>query len=362
MRVFYGTLISTYIFYLLTRIAYEKKYKILVIFFSVIVGIILILVSGLRHGIGDTYFYKYSYTLLVQNPQTFKFEGDFALNLLSLILMKISSDPQILVFTTAFITNFLNVIMFNKYRSMLELQVYMYITSGYYITSMNGIRQCLAAALLFSCTQLIIKGKFKTYLMFVLVISTFHQSALMMIPLYYIVRQEVWSKNMIIFIGLAVVGVLGFNKFSSIVFNVLENTAYGHYSEFNEGGSRMMRTIVNLVPVILSYIKRKELKEKYPESGIFVNMSIINVIFVALGMFNWIFNRFTLYLQLYNFILLPYIIKECFKGKERRIVYLGFIICYFYFFYYEQVIGLGMEYTSEYDLRNFFYKEEYLGG
>lgn len=362
MYVFYSTLISTYILGLFARISYNKKFKELAIFFLVLLSINLILVSGLRSGIGDTPFYKHSYNLLVQNPSSFKFDGDFALNLLSLFLMQISTDPQILIFTVALITNILNVIMFNKYRSYLELQVYMYITSGYYITTMNGLRQCLAAALLFACTQLIIKGKFIPYCICVILISTFHESALMMLPIYFVVRQEAWSKKMVIFIGLAVVGVFGYNIISPIIFKALESTSYGHYSQFNEGGSSAMRTLVNSVPVIFAYLKRQELKEKWPDSNIFVNMSIINVIFVAFGMFNWIFNRFTLYLQLYNFVLMPYLIKNCFNGKERRLLYLGFLGCYFFFFYYEQVIGMGMSYPTNFKLKEFIFGKNYFGG
>ena len=94
MGVFYATIVSTYIFNILARISYDKKYRGLAIFWGVLVATILVLVSGLRYGIGDTPFYKHSYNLLVKNPDLFKFEGDFALNLLSLFLMQISTDPQ----------------------------------------------------------------------------------------------------------------------------------------------------------------------------------------------------------------------------------------------------------------------------
>ena len=323
--------------------------------FSGIVALILILVSGLRNGIGDTSAYMHSYKLLAQNQSSFKFDGDFALNLLSLFLIQISTDPQILIFIVALITNLFNVIMFNKYRSYLELEVYMYITSGYYMVTMNGIRQCLAAALLFACTQLIIKGKFKSYCICVILISTFHQSALMLIPIYFIVRQEAWSKKMIIFILITTIAILLYNVISPIIFKVLESTNYGQYSEFDQGGSSFMRTIVNSIPVILAYLKKDELKEKWSESNVFVNISIINLIFVSLGMFNWIFNRFTLYLQLYNFVLIPFIIKNCFKGKEKRVVYFFFLICYFIFFFYESGMGANLNYPTRYKLENFLY-------
>ena len=356
MLPFYSTIISTYIFYFFARISYYKKFRGLAIFWSLLVAVILILVSGLRSGIGDTTFYKHSYLLLAQDPSKFVMEGDFALNLLSLFLINFTAVPQILIFVCAVITNLLNVIMFNKYRTYLELQVYIYITSGYYFVTMNGIRQCIAAALLFICTPLIIRRKFFPYCICVLLISTFHQSALALITIYFVVGEEAWSKRMIQFMVIALVGIICYQVISPLIFKALANTTYGQYGSSTEGGSSLMRTIVNAVPVVLAYLKRKELADNWPIKDVFVNMSIINLIFVALGMFNWIFNRFTLYLQLYNFVLIPAVIKYGCKGKERRLIYFAVIVCYFIFMYYEQVIGMGMKYSTDcFDLNKFLY-------
>ena len=111
-----------------------------------------------------------------------------------------------------------------------------------------------------------------------------------------------------------------------------------------------MRVIVNAVPVVMAYIFRDKLKESWPESNVFVNMSLINLIFITFALYNWIFARFQIYFQLYNFILLPYMIKNCFERRqERDFVYYCFIICYFIFFYYEQVIGgVGLGYRSNF--------------
>lgn len=336
---------------------YERRIKNLSIVYVSLAALVFIIISGLRRGIGDTGMYMHSYRLMVQDPSSADFSRDAGFTALSFILSQISSNPQTLIFVVALITNGLNIAMFYKYKSYLELQLYLYMASGYFTVTMNGIRQCLAAALVFVCNKFIVNGDFKKYLIFVLLISLFHGSALIMIPIYFIVRQKAWSKNVVKLIFLACIGVIFYDSFSEVLFKALQNTQYGHYSEFQEGGSSIIRTIVNAVPVILAYIKRDELKEKWPESNIFVNMSLINVIFVAFGMMNWIFNRFSLYFQLYNFILLPFIIKNCFKGKERRLIYIGFLICYFIFFYKEQVIQLGMNYNSDYlNFENIFYQ------
>ena len=356
MAVFYITIVSTYIFNLLTMISYKKKYYMLAIFWLIMTAIFLVCVSGLRNGIGDTGAYMDGYVRMAEGINKFKFEGEFLFYLLQLMLIQISSDPQIFLFTTALITNVLNIISFNKYRTYLELEIYLYITSGYYIISMNGIRQCLAASILLMCTKFVVEGKFKEYLVCIIIISFIHKSVLIMIPLYFIIRQEAWSKRVIQLMVVSLIGVIFYNQLSTILFKAIEDTKYGVYTEYVFGGSSFTRTIVNAVPVILAYLKRDEIKAKWPEGNIFVNLSVINLVFVSFSMMNMIFNRFTLYFQLYNFILIPFIIKNCLKGKEKRLVYFALIICYFIFFYYEQAIGMSLKYTSDYlDLSNILY-------
>jgi len=295
--------------------ANDKKYKLIAIFWISLVVSVLVLFSGLRSGIGDTGMYKHTYNLLVENPSFSKANGDYGFVLLNLILIQFSNNPQTIVFVVALITQLCNVYVLNKYRGYIELEIFMYIAAGYFTVTMNGMRQCLAAALLFLCVKFIIDGSFKKYLLSVLIISTIHQSALFMIPIYFIARLKPWSKKIYMIIGIAVLGLLFYEVLSSYLFKIIENTNYGYYSDFDEGGSSIMRTFVNMVPI----------------------------------------KRFSLYLQLYNFILLPYIIQNCLEGKQRRTIYLAFIVCYLIFFYREQVIGLNMQYKSVLDIKSIFY-------
>ena len=78
------------------------------------------------------------------------------------------------------------------------------------------------------------------------------------------------------------------------------------------------------------------------------NMSLICLIISVFSMINWIFNRFNIYFQTYSFILFPYIIKNCFEEKQKKIIYFGFIVCFFIFFYYDHVISMNVNYTSDF--------------
>lgn len=354
MELYYSTLVSTYVFSLLARLSEKSRINVLRIFWLLFTVAILVCFSGLRSSIGDTEMYKHGYSILVENPQI-NGTRDIGFTLLSLILIQFSSNPQTLVFVVALVTTICNMLIFNKYKSYIELQVFIYIASGYYTVTMNGMRQCLAAALVFLCTPILIKGKFKLYLICVLLVSTLHQSALFMIPIYFIARTKPWTKEFYFMIGAACIGVVFYDVLSPYLFKALENTQYSHYSEFKEGGSTFIRTVVNMVPLFLAYIKKDKLKEVWSGSDILVNLALLNCIFVAFGMVNWIFNRFSLYLQLYNFILIPFIIKNCFDGKERRLVYYSCIICYLFFFYVEQVSLLKLNYRSVVKMKDLLY-------
>src|SRR3954453_17514114 len=78
---------------LVNEITYVKPNKMLIF----IAMFSLVMVSGLRNNIGDTYFYMHSYTLLNdQSIKDIKLEGDFGFNILQLFLYQVSDDPQLL--------------------------------------------------------------------------------------------------------------------------------------------------------------------------------------------------------------------------------------------------------------------------
>lgn len=357
MKVFYLTLILTFIISLIARVLENRK-KRPNVFLSLIVIVIIALVSGLRWGIGDTGAYVHLYGLIGPGYNIFNggYEPGFILFLI--LLKSIKEDPQFLILVTSLIINILNIWTIRKYSkdSYFELAVFMYIASGYYLVTMNGIRQCLIAAIIFTGTGLIIKGKKKTYFILCIIGVTFHTSALIMIPIYFIAREKAWSKNIYILLILFIISMFLYEPLMNIVFKVLGNSRYSEYSNFHEGGANILRVLVHGVPVFLSYIKRGILKEKWKNSNIFINIGLINFMIMGLSFFNWIFARFTIYTELYTFILLPYIIKNCYPNyKERRLMYFGCVVCFFIFFIYEYQISLGIIYTSKVNFMKLFY-------
>lgn len=87
---------------------------------------------------------------------------------------------------------------------------------------------------------------------------------------------------------LAVLIVIGFNQFTEVLFKTIEDTQYGQYKEFHEGGANILRVAVDSVPLILAYIGRDRLREIFPKCDYIVNMALLGTVFMFISTQNWI--------------------------------------------------------------------------
>lgn len=350
MLILYITLAITFVLSLAARILNDKTGKP-AIFMTIGVMGILIFVSGLRTGMGDTSAYTHLYKL-VGNGVIVKGAYETGFLVFLLLLNQVSKDPQLMIFSTAFITNGLYIWTLRQFSSLYELETFLYITSAYYAATMNGIRQALVAAVLFASTRFIIEGKLTKYFLITLIMCTFHTSSLIMIPAYFIARQDAWSKKIMIMILILPILFIFFQPFMSVVFTTMEGSRYESYKGAimtgGEGGASSIRVIIAAIPVVMAYFGRHKLKMEWVASNIFVNMSLINLIIMMFSMFNWVFSRFQFYFLPYNLILLPYMIKTLFSKQDRQVMYFLVLGFYFILFYYEHVITLNINYKSNF--------------
>lgn len=361
MKVWWITLASSYLLCLVAGLNaktvydngyYVKKYNK---FFSGIAATILILVAGLRNGIGDTPIYmggfKKDAPSTIQESIKLLFSGkkDVGFYFYQGILKTIKNDPNVFIFVTSLITIILIFITYYKYSQMLELSIFLFIATGCYLVTMNGVRQYLASAILFFCFPLIHERKWKIYLPIVLVCSTIHKSALIFLVLYFIVDKPAWGNTTkwILFIGIAL--FVTYPISGPIIANLLGETQYGEYKDalMSTGqGANMIRVLVMAVPVVLSYMGRDFLKGKERYCNCIVNFSVINLIFILLATKFWIYARFNMYFSVYMIILITWCVKYMFDEKNTKIIYLMCLGLYFIYYWYEMVISLKQAYIG----------------
>ncbi|MEC0228031.1 EpsG family protein [Paenibacillus alba] len=314
---------------------------------AAIVMATFVVIAGLRNNIGDTFFYMYAYKLNDFTWEQVLAEKDIGFGILQMILKSFTANPQLLIFLTALVTNVLIVYVFYKYSKLFEMSIYVYITSGLYIVSMNGVRQFLASALVFAATKYLFAGSWQKYFLVVAFASTFHESALILIPIYFIVRRKAWAASTFVLLFMAVILILGYNVLSDAIFSAIADTHYSEYKNFQEGGANVIRVAVSAVPLVFAYLGRHKLRELFPQSDYIVNMSLLNFVIMAVATQNWIFARFTIYFGLYNVILMSWVIS-LFVRREQKLIYYAILGFYLVYFYYENVVTLHIFYNSDY--------------
>lgn len=324
---------------------------------AIIPCMILIIVAGLRSNIGDTGTYMFSFQNNIPNNwkdffRTVDYEGDWGFNLFqTMIKQTFGNDPQNLIFICSFITISCIFITFYKYADRLELSVFYFITAGNYLVTMNGIRQYLVSAILFLAFPLIIKKKWYYYIPLVLLLSTMHKSALIFIPLYFVVNAKAWGTitKWILITGAGL--FLTYPVSGPIIAEILGESQYGHYGDMlmsSGSGANILRVLVYAVPVVLAYLgKENEKMLAKPEYNLIVNMSCINLVFILLATKYWIYARFNMYFSLYAILLLCWCVKYVYK-RYRQVLYAGSILAYGIYYWYEMYVSLGQVYMSNY--------------
>lgn len=231
-------------------------------------------------------------------------------------------------------------IMYITYKKSEDffLSVFLFITTLNFFWMFNGIRQFMVAAMLFALSGLIEQRKTFQFIGAVLLLSTVHYTAIIMIPAYFIVTDKAFGKKLFVFIVILGLCLYFLDPFLELLEYSLADTGYGGFSEqfASDDGINPIRVIVMAVTPLLAFACRNIIrKDNNKYINICVNMSVISLGIYFFGIFTSgiLIGRLPIYFELYNIILLPYLIKNCFTKESSKIMYglcmIGFIGYYF---------------------------------
>ena len=271
-----------------------------------------------------------------------------------LIKTYISQDYQVWLFIIATISGICIMYPLYKYSCNYGISLFLFMASCQFTWMFNGMRQFLVASILFACTPFILEKKTIPYIIIVLILSTFHKSSLIMIPAYFIVDSEPWSKRSMLFIACTILAMMFTSQFTGLLDTVVENSDYAtSIGEFkgNDDGTSPIRILVESIPIVIAFIYRDRIKEKLtPIIKISINMSLISsgvYIISKIAKSGVLLGRLPIYFSLYNLLLLPWLINNTFEKNEKRLMNFFMIICYLGFFYYQMKIAWnGFGYIS----------------
>ncbi len=316
---------------------------------------VIILFIGLRSGIADTYAYIGGFKSIQPDSLKDFWSGnsDRGFLLFSYIIkFYVSSDYHLWLFIIAFISGIAVLKGLYDHSVFLPLSVYLYIASTLFTYMLNGMRQFIAISIMFSAFPLLINKKYLKFLLAAILLSTFHLSALIAVPFFFLGLNKPFSfRNFTILIIFVIIAY-----FSSIVFPYIDQlfieTQYRDIStEISSfAGSNAFRLIVAVIPVALCYPQRRKIEQLASRTlNFIINMSIFHVGFMIVsttvgGIF---IGRMAAYFNIFNLLLYPVIVRILYIGHDRIVLRRSIIIGFIGWFYYQTSISGHLYYISD---------------
>lgn len=270
---------------------------------------------------------------------------DKGFSVLLLLLRLIFRNADIMFFLVIALFQILVVAMVcRKYSCDYWMSIFMFIATTDYISWVNnGLRQFVAVTIIFAATDLMLEKKYIPTIVLILLASTIHGSALLMLPIVFIIQGKPWNKKTILLVLASIVALYFADQFTNILDNLLSDTAYTNmvsdWQEWNDDGTNPLRVLVYSMPTILSLIGLKYIKaEDDPVINMATNASLVStaLYIISMGTSGIFMGRLPIYVSMYSmYILLPWEIEHMFTEDSARLIKICTVVLFSVFFGYQ---------------------------
>lgn len=314
-------------------------------FFFIVGVVIFAYVTGQRFAFGDTIAYMDSFsettTTVSDVLSNFKLgEEQLFLLIKAFIKQYISTEPRVFIEIVSFITIVPILYFYFNYTGDLKFAFLLFVLSGCWEHSMNGLRQYLACAIMLMALSLLYKRKWYLYIPIAILAAQIHTSAYIFIVVYFIADKPAWGKFTKVLLVIGLFLLVTYPVTGSFMNNLfVENTDYGekyNTSDFTNNVN-MFRLAVMFVPVVVSFINRKNMIGKYKYYDIVFNMSLLCAMCTLIGLFSAVYARLNLYFEVFNVILLVWNIDDMIKQEKYKWIKFACICCFIAYFIYQMI-------------------------
>ena len=304
--------------------------------FAYLTGAILATVAALRWRVGTDYGnYVNEYDVYAAAPwRGYTLLNEPGLRFIAKLSAQVNDDYATMLGAAAFITVGLSVATIYRTSPTFALSVLLYVLTGPWLGSFNGVRQYLACAVLFAGHRYILDRKFLKWLAVVLVAVLFHISAFVMVLLYLLPRRKLSLVGGVVVVALASLATEGYGRMLELVLVFRPDSDFSGVSYFVEELSPF-RVAVAVAP-LLFYALVTDKSELDQEDHFYVHLLLINAaVFIAASGSAYI-ARFAIYTGVFVCVAVPRLLPK--KNRELRAVSMvGIVALYFVFWFVETV-------------------------
>ena len=303
--------------------------------------------AGWRRHFGDTEVYRSTFislpsTLSAIGPYMQGVTKGYGFRLIELLFRCFISTSDIAFFVFVAALQIICLVhVYRKYSPNYWLSFFFFIASTDYLSWMhNGIRQFIAAAIIFLCVPLIAKKRYLLCVIVVLLVSQIHAAALVFLPFIFIVNGRSWNFRTLLFIAGIMAAVIFVDRVTGFLENAMVDTAYEGDIEIlkTNDGTNIFRVLFYSVPCIMCWVLRPYLdRVNDPLLNVCANLSIVTAGFYVFSFFTSgiLMGAIPIYFSLSNYILIPWLLREAFHRDSVVVLECVFTLAYVAFFYYQ---------------------------
>lgn len=293
--------------------------------FLLISSIPIILVMGLRYPhygvVYDLEVYYSFYNKSIELPLGLLFKStrlEPGYVLFNKLLATIIPWPQFILFAVAIIC--VSAVSYFIYKNSRDpfLSVIFYVTLGTMMFQLTGFRQAIAMSICLVSTEFIKKKELLNFLILVFLACTFHKTAIVFFPFYYLANRPKTLIHNFLSILVFIVSILFAGSITQFG-NELLDMNYGKYIGNKWGG--LVPITIYVVALILSGINSKKIDDKLTFNMSFIGLTIYCMRYTTLAL-----ERISFFYTPGVIILLPNAIVKLRNIRLRSVLYLFAII------------------------------------
>lgn len=301
---------------------------------------------GLRTNYNDTTAYTHGYLMSGGFDSVFETMGDSlgvnpGFNLTNNILIRLGASAQTFLMFYAYVTIGLYVWFLRKYSDHFCLSIFFLFTMGTYTFTMAAIKQCVAVAICLPAISRALDRKWISFVLLVLLASTFHPYALMFLIVPFMTFQPWSGKTYLSLIAFGMAGIL-LQSLLGVMIDI--TTMMGEeyeIADFAGEGINIFRLLVCAVPLVISFAVRKyAFRNSSKADNLMVNLSMLNAEIMFVGLFGTAnyFGRLANYFLITQTIALPWLLQK-FEKRSVKLITAATVLCYLAYFYYAHAIN-----------------------
>lgn len=321
------------------RIVHLKKNDFFTNLLIVVTSLPLILIAGLRDHVGtDTVSYIYRFSLI----SNFEFidmlmndspvEKAFEVLLWLISRLTTNTNGMLVILATFSVIPVLKAFYLKSNNYVLS--VFIFVTSMLYFNIYNGMRQMLAAVVIFYAFTILYEKNRVKFTLFLLLGMAMHSTSVLVIPILFLLKRIKYNKQIVFFTVVLTMLVFLFKSpivqlLSTSTIPILGDLA-SEYSDIlilSNRGASYLRYLVILLPVAFLIYLRKKITDK--DLDFYIHMGLFANVFLFLSMSDWLFARFSLYFELYLPLYIPLLIKSFKSAQSRQVLILSVVILYY---------------------------------